>query len=500
VAYIHFAGVAPAWRGAGLARSLYEQFFDLARRGTAGRRPRRDRTAASRRDQKAGLCSFTDRRPCQRGYAGIALPRLRLMSPGSSFPPVISRSRRKSQMGSTAESAVRPVTPPDPGQPPGFPFRGPGLLARVIPFAVVAVLAEVSLALPHGVQSQPAVIASVVLLLAVALSFALPWRRLPAWTTVLVPLAYTGSVLALILAAGTTAGVGLVILAPLVWTALFHQRWESACVVVAIVAVEVITSLVPTAAADSVIARRVLLFAALGTMISVATHGLRDRIAHSQRESARLQEQLREVSVQQDRDRIAAGLQDEVIQRIFAAGLALQSAISLSTQPGVRRRVETAADDLDQVLRLLRDMVFGLDQRLRDRGLRGEILELCGGLSPAPEVSFSGPVNGALHPGTGTWLVQLLREALVVIGPDAVPASIGVSSDEEACVTVIEATARPHAAELDWAARKPAGLVELAARAGASVDIEPIPGGVRYALRLPLDATAALGPRPGRLG
>lgn len=30
-AYIHFAGVAPAWRGAGLARSLYEQFFDRAR-------------------------------------------------------------------------------------------------------------------------------------------------------------------------------------------------------------------------------------------------------------------------------------------------------------------------------------------------------------------------------------------------------------------------------------------------------------------------------------
>jgi GNAT superfamily N-acetyltransferase len=31
VAYIHFAGVAPPRRGAGLARSLYEQFFDLAR-------------------------------------------------------------------------------------------------------------------------------------------------------------------------------------------------------------------------------------------------------------------------------------------------------------------------------------------------------------------------------------------------------------------------------------------------------------------------------------
>ena len=397
-------------------------------------------------------------------------------------------------MGSTAETALRPAAPPGPGQPPGFPFRGPGLLARVVPFAVVAVLAEVSLALPGpGVQSTPAMIASIVLLLAVAALFALPWRRLPAWATVLIPLTYTGSVLALILAAGATAGVGLVILAPLVWTALFHQRWESACIVVAVVAAEVVTSLVPTAAADSVIARRVLLFAALGTLISVATHGLRDRIAHSQRESARLQEQLREMTVQQDRDRIAAGLQDEVIQRVFAAGLALQSAASLSTQPAVRQRVETATDDLDQVLRLLRDTVFGLEQRLRDRGLRREILELCEDISPSPEISFSGPVDGALHPGTGTWLVQLLRETLVVIGSDAVPASIGVTTDEEACLTVIEATARPHAADVDWAAREPAGLQEQAAQAGASIDVESIPGGVRYALRLPLNGTAAVG-------
>ena len=403
-------------------------------------------------------------------------------------------------MGSTAESAAPPLTLPDPGQPPGFPFRGPGLLVRVAPFALVTALAEVSLALPPGVQSQSAVIASIVLLLAVAASFALPWPRLPAWATVLVPLAYTGWVLALILAAGETAGVGIVILVPLVWTALFHQRWESACVVVAIVAVEVITSLVPTADADSVIARRVLLWAGLGTLISVATHGLRDRIAHSQRESARLQEQLREATVLQDRDRIAAGLQDEVVQRVFTVGLALQSAASQATQPGVRRRVEAAAGDLDQVLRLLRDTVFGLEQQVRDRGLRREILELCEGMSPAPEVSFSGPLDGALHPGTGIWLIQLLREVLIVIEPVAVPASIGVTSDEQACVTVVEATARPHATDVEWAARKPAGLVELAARAGASIDVEPISGGVRYALRLPLDATAALGPRPGRLG
>ena len=76
----------------------------------------------------------------------------------------------------------------------------------------MAVLAEVSLALPPGVQSWPAVIASIVLLLAVLASFALPWQRLPSWMTVLVPLAYTGSVLALILAASmypSSPGAGL---------------------------------------------------------------------------------------------------------------------------------------------------------------------------------------------------------------------------------------------------------------------------------------------------
>jgi signal transduction histidine kinase len=36
-------------------------------------------------------------------------------------------------------------------------------------------------------------------------------------------------------------------------------------------------------------------------------------------------EQLREATVAQDRDRFAASLQDEVIQRIFAAGLSMGS-------------------------------------------------------------------------------------------------------------------------------------------------------------------------------
>jgi signal transduction histidine kinase len=90
--------------------------------------------------------------------------------------------------------------------------------------------------------------------------------------------------------------------------------------VAAIVVVEVIISLTPVAVADSVIARRVLLWASLGTLISVAAHGLRDGISRSQTERESLQERLRELSVIEDQERIAAELRGTVIQRIFAAG------------------------------------------------------------------------------------------------------------------------------------------------------------------------------------
>ena len=59
-------------------------------------------------------------------------------------------------------------------RPPGYLFRGPGLLVRVAPFAAIAALAEASLALTSGPSPALAVAMSLVLLLAVAVAFALP--------------------------------------------------------------------------------------------------------------------------------------------------------------------------------------------------------------------------------------------------------------------------------------------------------------------------------------
>ncbi len=152
-----------------------------------------------------------------------------------------------------------------------------------LPFVVVAVLAELSVFLPPGPSSGTCLLISLGFLLAVGTSSWLPWGRLPQSTTVAVPMAYLTSILFLILATGqSSSGIGIIVLSPLLWCCLFHREWESACVIVGIVIVEVITSLVPVEVSTSVLIRRVLFWAMLSTLIAVAIHGLRQRAATAQ--------------------------------------------------------------------------------------------------------------------------------------------------------------------------------------------------------------------------
>lgn len=239
----------------------------------------------------------------------------------------------------------------------GWQFRRPGLKSRALPFALVALVAAVSVLVPLGhVQSWPEYAVSVALLLACAGAFFLPWQRLPAWTTVLVPLLYTLSVLELILASGVAAGVGLVLLVPLIWSVLFHRRWESACVVVAVVTVQAVSSVIQDAP-DAVIVRRVVLWSVLGALIAVAAHGLRDRIRGSLTANAALQA---EVSLTRERDRIAADLRESVVRKIFNAGLDLHGAAAMIGEGPARARLMHGVTELDEAIRALRESVFDL--------------------------------------------------------------------------------------------------------------------------------------------
>jgi diguanylate cyclase (GGDEF)-like protein len=161
------------------------------------------------------------------------------------------------------------------------------MFIRTLPFLVMAVAGELSLALPPGPMSYSDTWISVGLLGLTAAAFLLPWRRLPHWADVLVPLCYVGSCLTLILAAGgSSAGVGLVVLLPILWAALNLELWKAWVVVVAVGAIEFITTYVPVDLSDSVRLRREVAFLAIGGLIASAVHEIRTRITRigSQRE------------------------------------------------------------------------------------------------------------------------------------------------------------------------------------------------------------------------
>jgi diguanylate cyclase (GGDEF)-like protein len=170
---------------------------------------------------------------------------------------------------------------------------------------------------------------------------------LPGWTALLPLTAYVGSVLTLILATGSPAsGIGIVILIPLIWSVLFHRRWESFVVVCAIVASEIVTSLTPIQVTDAVLLRRVVFWAAIGLVISVSAHDLRDRVRRTllERETT----VLRTDALAKAAEELTTILSSEEVL-IAATGLAAQL-VSPAGTPGRRAQYTRVNDSVVSVV------------------------------------------------------------------------------------------------------------------------------------------------------
>jgi hypothetical protein len=60
----------------------------------------------------------------------------------------------------------------------------------------------------------------------------------------------------------------------------------------------------------------------------------------------------------EDRDRIAAGMSDIVVSRLFAAGFSLETALSLVGDHPAAGRIQDAIGKLDLAIRDFRDVLF----------------------------------------------------------------------------------------------------------------------------------------------
>jgi signal transduction histidine kinase len=135
-------------------------------------------------------------------------------------------------------------------------------------------------------------------------------------------------------------------------------------------------------------------------------------------DKARLHGRLRELTLSEERERIARDLHETVIQRLFAVGLELQSTAPLVDRPEARLRLEGSVADLDETIRHIRSTIFAISRplRLAVEGVRVEVLrvidEVCEPLGLDVRVDFEGALDSAIGAQVAEHLLFSLREAL----------------------------------------------------------------------------------------
>ena len=130
----------------------------------------------------------------------------------------------------------------------------------------------------------------------------------------------------------------------------------------------------------------------------------------------RAQSELRRLGLMEERERIAKELHDGIIQSLFAVGMGLQGTALMAGNAETSARIEKAVEELDRVIRDLRNYIFGLrpgiladrqlDQALRDLGR-----QMQSRTRENVDVVVDAAVAAALSNRSAD-IVQLTREAL----------------------------------------------------------------------------------------
>ena len=198
----------------------------------------------------------------------------------------------------------------------------------------------------------------------------------------------------------------------------------------------------------------------------------------------------RELDVLADRDRIARDLHDQVIQRLFAIGLAMQGTHRITKSPAAAARLTEHIDQLHEVIQDIRTAIFDLQAESPDapklRGTLHEIITEVTADSPVrTTIRMSGPLD-VVPPNLAEHAQAVLREAVsnAVRHASATELTVTVSVEDDLVIDVTDnGVGIP-----DTVARS--GLHNLRQRAeeaGGSFQAERAPaGGTRLVWSAPL--------------
>lgn len=160
---------------------------------------------------------------------------------------------------------------------------------------------------------------------------------------------------------------------------------------------------------------------------------------------AQAQEDRASLAVLADRDRIARDLHDVVIQRLFATGLMLQSAVRRAAGAEIEDRLLGAVADLDTTIRDIRSAIFELSHDGPATALPAQIRDIAAIALPTlglrPDVVLEGPLESAVPDALRPDILAILMESLSNAARHASPTHIDVhvcieGSGPDACVVI----------------------------------------------------------------
>lgn len=196
------------------------------------------------------------------------------------------------------------------------------------------------------------------------------------------------------------------------------------------------------------------------------------------------------LGVLEDRDRIARDLHDHVIQRLFAAGLSLQSIAATVEDDTLHERLSRTVGELDETIRQIRTKIHEL-QEDSSQSLRGTALAVVDQLAPLlparPDVSLIGPLDGISDEAVIADVEAVLRESLTNVTKHAHATQVRVriqAGKQRLHLTVIDngvglghSTRRSGLANLSRRAEQQGGYLEV----GDSAE-----GGLRLRWSIPI--------------
>ncbi|MGV9299724.1 GAF domain-containing protein [Amycolatopsis sp. NPDC003676] len=202
-------------------------------------------------------------------------------------------------------------------------------------------------------------------------------------------------------------------------------------------------------------------------------------------ELAQARAEREDAALHDERDRIAARLHSEILNRLYAAGLSLQTTAGLAKSAVVAARLRETIADLDDVINHVQQTVFRLDDVVAPgpEPIRDQVLRVLAQAREELGLAVSTRLTGKLDPVPSDVVVPLLADALPLVARHASADSVEVEIRAEETQTTV--TVR-YEGSGDLAVSAAPGLAALAEQASRRGGTLTVAGGSRLSWSVPV--------------